>query len=187
VSRLLLLAATSALLGAVASGCGGSKTPAVASVGKPAASGASASTPSGGAEPAPDAGTNPNGGPAAVFDACLRTHGVPNMPGPSPVKSATIVGVDPNSPLFQTAERECAKLVPKDAPPALVPQRVGPLLAFAKCMRSHGIVSFPDPNSEGHFEPGSMGGVDPESSLFQTALEHCRSLTDGEPIAGFRG
>ena len=84
---------------------------------------------------------------------------------------------------FENAERECAKLVPQDAPPAIVSHPVAPLLAFAKCMRSHGVTSFPDPDNEGHFHDSQMQAIDPNSSLFQRAITTCRPLADNEPIA----
>ncbi len=179
--RVVLLVALAALV-LFTAGCGGSETPALANVGPSApAAGQSTSTepvaPSGGA---PDIGSNPAGGPAAIFDACLRTHGVPNMPGP--LKSLP-AGVNPTSSKFENAERECAKLVPQDAPPAIVSHPVAPLLAFAKCMRSHGVTSFPDPDDEGHFHDGQMQGIDPNSSLFQRTITTCRPLADNEPIA----
>lgn len=182
--RFVVLVAGLAGLCLLAAGCGGgSKAPEVANIGSSTAAKSSASSPPvvSGSE-APDTGSNPNGGPAAVFDACLRTHGVPNMPGPSPGKLSTPAGVDPNSPQFQKAERECVKLVPQDAPPALVPHPVEPLLAFARCMRSRGVTSFPDPDSQGHFHTSAMGGIDSNSPLFQTAIKTCRPLADNEPL-----
>jgi hypothetical protein len=49
-------------------------------------------------------------------------------------------------------------------------------LAFAKCMRSHGIRNFPDPNGRaGQLGPSS--GVDPGSAKFRAALNGpCKSL-----------
>ncbi len=49
-------------------------------------------------------------------------------------------------------------------------------LAFAKCMRAHGVPGFPDPNGQaGQLGPDS--GIDPGSPTFQSALNGpCRSL-----------
>jgi hypothetical protein len=49
-------------------------------------------------------------------------------------------------------------------------------LAFARCMRAHGIPAFPDPDGgTGHLGPGS--GIDPASPRFQAALNGpCKSL-----------
>jgi hypothetical protein len=107
------------------------------------------------------------------------------MPGPSPGEISLPAGVDPNSALFQkaTQTQECAELMPRDAPPALVSHPVGPLLAFAKCMRSDGVPTFPDPDSQGHLEEDAAAGIDRDSSSFQAALKTCRPLADNEPLA----
>jgi hypothetical protein len=170
----------------VLAGCGGSgsNSPAVAKVGNspPSASASGASAAPG--IVAPDSGNDPHGGPAAIFDACLRTHGVPNMPEPSPGKGSPLPsGVDPNSPRFRKALRECVRLVPAAAPPDMVAHPVGPLLAFAKCMRAHGVAGFPDPDGQGHFHQSALGRVDANASVFQTAIEICRPLADNEPLA----
>lgn len=55
-------------------------------------------------------------------------------------------------------------------------------LAYAQCMRSHGVPRFPDPDSNGHLGaaggPGS--GVDPQSTQYQAATQACRSLMPGQ-------
>jgi len=53
----------------------------------------------------------------------------------------------------------------------------GVTVAFAECMRSHGVPNFPNPNPNGNgpvFGPGS--GIDPTSPQFQHGLEACKSL-----------
>ena len=49
-------------------------------------------------------------------------------------------------------------------------------LAFARCMRAHGVPNFPDPNGQaGQLGPAS--GIDPSSPRFQSALNGpCKSL-----------
>jgi hypothetical protein len=53
-------------------------------------------------------------------------------------------------------------------------------LAFAKCMRTHGVANFPFPNGTGgQLGPGS--GIDPNSPAFQSALKGaCRILAPPE-------
>jgi hypothetical protein len=51
----------------------------------------------------------------------------------------------------------------------------GQALAYAQCMRSHGVSDFPDPNNQGRvFLQGS--GIDPGSPQFQSAQKACLSL-----------
>lgn len=56
-------------------------------------------------------------------------------------------------------------------------------LAYAKCMREHGISDFPDPEPGGGIaiegEPG--GDLDPESPQFQAAHDACKSLLPALP------
>jgi hypothetical protein len=62
---------------------------------------------------------------ALDFAACMRSHGVPKFPDPKASSDGGIdmggfgpgTGVDPNSPQFQAAQRECQKLVPGGPPP----------------------------------------------------------------------
>jgi hypothetical protein len=55
-------------------------------------------------------------------------------------------------------------------------------LAFSKCMRAHGIVDFPDPNSNGQIQLGLKPGskdLTPDSPRFQEAQQACGSLMPG--------
>jgi hypothetical protein len=48
-------------------------------------------------------------------------------------------------------------------------------VAFAECMRSHGMPHFPNPGKGAAFGPPGSG-VDPASPQFQNALQACKSL-----------
>lgn len=47
-------------------------------------------------------------------------------------------------------------------------------LKYSQCMRSHGVVNFPDPNSGGGINISSASGIDPNSPQFQAAGKSCR-------------
>jgi hypothetical protein len=53
-------------------------------------------------------------------------------------------------------------------------------VAFAKCMRSHGDPSFPDPGPGGAF-PNKDGSLDRSSPQFKKASAACRSQEPGPP------
>ncbi len=55
----------------------------------------------------------------------------------------------------------------------------GSPLAYAQCMRAHGVPDFPDPNSQGGFalEGGPNGDFNPNSSAFQQANDDCQRFT----------
>lgn len=56
------------------------------------------------------------------------------------------------------------------------------LLAYSHCMQTHGVPSFPEPNSQGVF---SLSGVSQNSPGFQAASNDCRKLlpNGGQPTA----
>jgi hypothetical protein len=60
--------------------------------------------------------------------------------------------------------------------PSRTSTRVHEALAFARCMRAHGVRNFPDPDSEGDFPPlGQQAlGVSKQTSL--TAQQACKHL-----------
>jgi hypothetical protein len=63
--------------------------------------------------------------------------------------------------------------------------KYGAALAYSRCMRSHGIDSYPDPTRRGGGIQisGSVPGVTRQSPVFTSALQSCRRLLpgDGEP------
>jgi hypothetical protein len=52
-------------------------------------------------------------------------------------------------------------------------------LAFAECMRSHGVSNFPDPNGSGGIHIAEGSGVNPFSPSFKTARAACAKLLPG--------
>ena len=49
-------------------------------------------------------------------------------------------------------------------------------LAYARCMRSHGVPDFPDPNSAGEFNKATMGQLSASNSQYQAAAQACARL-----------
>ena len=62
------------------------------------------------------------------------------------------------------------------------------MLAFAQCMRDHGIEAFPDPQSGGRMTIGGGPGqaIDPGSEEFQAAQEACQSILENSGFGGQR-
>jgi hypothetical protein len=52
-------------------------------------------------------------------------------------------------------------------------------LAFASCMRAHGVPNFPDPSSGGGIQISSSSGINPFSPAFKTAQSQCAKLLPG--------
>ena len=109
----------------------------------------------GGRSPATAAGTPQNR--VVAFIHCMRSHGVPNFPdanssGVFPKEGPPQLGVSVSD--FRAAGAACAYLSPKrpGSPEETAQQthtRLADALSFARCMRGHGVTSFPDPNAQG--------------------------------------
>ena len=143
----------------VAAGCGGSKSPSVASLGT--------TTRNASAKP-----LVPNGGSFLSFVHCMTRHGVPMTTGPGG-RGANILG-NPAGSQLNRAQQACQKLLPGGGPPALTPaqqaQREQDLYALAKCIRKHGVPNFPAPTTDGELAPGSANAPG-----FERALAACGS------------
>lgn len=125
-----------------------------------------------------------------AFARCMRENGI-DMPDPGPEGDMAIGGevgqgngTDPRSPAFQAAEEACSDLL-EDAMGQI--ERPGPeqqaemqeqLLAFARCMRDHGI-DFPDPQFRDGMAligPSEGAEFDPEDPEILEAQKACEEL-----------
>lgn len=112
---------------------------------------------------------------AVRFADCMRSHGLPSFPDPSP-GGFDLSGVDTRSPTFQSAHQACAPLQPASTAqgsPASASERLA-AIANARCMRSHGVPNFRDPT----FLPSggntvSLEGLDTQSPAFKQAEADC--------------
>ena len=103
---------------------------------------------------APTAG----GGPLLQYAECIRAHGVPTFPDPSAHGGLAIPNaINPQSPAFQSAQRACQKLAQPPEGKGSPDTGDSQLIALARCMRSHGVPSFPDPTKSP--PPPSSGNV----------------------------
>ena len=80
----------------------------------------------------------------------MRANGVPNFPDPGPrgYQITPGSGINPLSPVNQTAFNTCEKYLPASghSPPLPASMRHQELL-LADCMRANGVPNFPDPNA----------------------------------------
>ena len=145
----------------------GARSPATATTSQPASSGPG--------QPSAD-GSNA----ALEFSQCMRAHGVSDYPDPGPGGEVTFNNsdVNPSSPAFQAAQRTCQNFSSAGTPTGQVlTQDLDQLLRYAKCMRSHGIISFPDPVLRSGLPPGfDFTNMDLTSPAFLAADHVCHSL-----------
>ncbi len=135
---------------------------------------------------------------ALAFARCMRSHGVANFPDPTGGRlslqvqktpnSTSVNGVEVNGPVFQSAMQACRSYLPNGGHPsaAQTAKAKSQALAMSRCMRSHGVPNFPDPQ----FQSGPGGGVgirlggagiNPNSPAFQAAQKACASIFGGAP------
>lgn len=130
----------------------------------------------------------PRGGSFQRFVTCMQQHGVQAQLGPQG-HGVSLSGT-PKGPSMARAQTACQKYLPGGGPPALTPaqvaQRAKAMLAFARCMRKHGVPNFPDPNGQGAFDLSSLGRIK-ESPALQGAGRVCQSLENNVkgPRIGF--
>jgi hypothetical protein len=131
---------------------------------------------------------------AYKYAACIRGHGVPNFPnpqvhnGPSShgISQAVPAGVG-TSPKFAAAQKACKGLMPgpegESATQHSAQQhsRANAMLAFAQCLRGHGLPSFPDPTAQGQISPTMIraAGIDLRAPSFLAAAKACVGATHG--------
>jgi hypothetical protein len=135
------------------------------------------------------------GAAAFEFARCMRAHGVTDFPDPKVSTSGGSVRISQMapasaaaSPRFKSAQKACGGLAPGPGNAGPDQQRPGAqvLLAFARCLRGHGIGGFPDPDRNGRLS-GQMitaAGVDYRSPKFLTAGTACLGVTHGAITRG---
>jgi hypothetical protein len=123
----------------------------------------------------------------------MRANGVPNFPDPGSSGTSFVgPGLNPGSPAFKGAQQACAKYAPGlPGPPTLTASERRAVLAFAQCMRTHGVPSFPDPLLTAPTAPSNgtsvialhgaifelPSGTDPQSPAFKQAGAKCGAGT----------
>jgi hypothetical protein len=139
-----------------------------------------------------------NAAKALAFARCMRSHGVSNFPDPTngelklqvqkTPNSTSVNGAEVNGPAFQSALQACRSYLPNGGHPsaAQTAKAKAQALAMSRCMRSHGVPNFPDPQ----FQTGPGGGlgvriggpgINPSSPAFQAAQKACGKIFGGAP------
>ena len=166
-----------------------------------AACGSSGSNPSDGGATSAQASNPADASKALAFARCMRSHGVTNFPDPSGGKfglqvqqtpdSTSVNGVEVNGPAFRSAMQACRSYLPNGGHPsaAQTAKAKAQALAMSRCMRSHGVPNFPDPQ----FQSGPGGGlgveirlngsgINPNSPAFQAAQKACGGILGKAPV-----
>jgi hypothetical protein len=119
---------------------------------------------------------------ALAYARCMRQHGI-DMPDPKFDAAGRMAlqlpsGVGPDDPKFKAADQACQQYAPSGEPEQLDPQLQRQMVAYARCMRQHGI-NIPDPKpGEGIGIDGSTG-VNPEDPKYKAADQACQQYAPG--------
>ena len=177
--RPLILTTVVAAAAMLVAGCGGGSSPGVANVSSSTSTSSSSSSSSGG-PPTPAQRQQ-----VTSFAQCMRSHGVPNFPDPTTSPRAFKDAFSRPSPAFGSAYTVCGHLLPPGHAttqnPATTHAQTVALLAFARCLRSHGFPSLPDPTSSGQLTHQMLAtaGIDLQARAVVQAADACTSVTRG--------
>jgi hypothetical protein len=156
-------------------------TAAIAALGVLTACGGSPST------AAPSAAASGTARSTVAFARCVRSHGVPDFPDPGSngvfdKNKMKQLGV--SKAQLRAAATACQNLLPAGPAPLTARQQQDYLRAAA-CMRSHGIINFPDPTfSDGTVSLPIPSSMDTKSQQFTRARQTCvRIIPPGLPYS----
>jgi hypothetical protein len=118
---------------------------------------------------------------AVAYASCMRSHGVPNWPDPDSSgvfdkSKLTPQQLGAGGSKVEAAQSACRHLLPNGGSgptPAEVQQIKAQGLQFSRCVRAHGVPSFPDPAGDGRIPDPATVGIDQGSPKFEAANRAC--------------
>jgi hypothetical protein len=175
-----MAAAGMTLVALLVAACGPSQGPSSGVATLPSPSAASSSGASAVATPAASGRV----AQALAYVQCMRANGVAGWPDPDSTgtfakMNAQQLGVSEGR--LQSAETTCQPILSSGVDDAArqnkLHQALPQLLAFAECMRAHGIANMPDPDSQGQFAVGPGTSIDIDTDQFHAAREACSNAS----------
>jgi hypothetical protein len=113
---------------------------------------------------------------ALAYARCMRAHGVPDFPDPD--SNGDFGPVSAASSQMTAADHVCHHLLNVGAPmsQSQFQHSLGQLVKYAQCMRAHGVPNFPDPHTDNGGIVFGGGGIAGNSPQFQSANHACQHL-----------
>jgi hypothetical protein len=139
---------------------------------------------------------------ALAFSRCMRSNGIPDFPDPSSsgvLPKSQLEQIAAGNPRYPAAQTACGDLLPNGAlPPESRPTQVElremerDALTFARCVRSHGVPSWPDYTVRDEQPIFDLHGtsIDPNSPEIVAKEVRCKSLlqlSHSPPTSGGAG
>jgi hypothetical protein len=139
------------------------------------------------------AGGSVNSQKALAYSRCMRSHGVPDFPDANNSNELPdgLPKVDPqqlgvSSSQYQAAQQACTRLLPNGGQMSQTQSQrdLRAMLRFARCIRSHGVPTWPDPTYDSAagwgFNLVHVHGFDPNSPQIDQKMSECsRALPPG--------
>ena len=100
----------------------------------------------------------------------MRKHGVPDYPEPEVINGAISISftgrINPTTPAVRTAAEKCGDQSEL---------WTGPRVAYASCMRTHGVRNFPYPTANGHVSVAMVRaqGINPAAPAVARVEAQC--------------
>jgi hypothetical protein len=124
-----------------------------------------------------------------AFTRCMRSNGVPRFPDPAQIgatgRKPTLRQLGVSESQFNAARSACNHLLPNGGSGSESTQQtrvqLADALSFAKCMRSHGVSRFPDPNARTGLtvEMVQAQGIDVRSPAVLRVVQTCLPASHG--------
>ncbi len=121
-----------------------------------------------------------------AYSHCMRSHGVPTFPDPTSSEGIPKDKIPVADPQLAAASGDCEHVMPASGlgPQTTVQQartHTADDLSFARCLRTHGFPSFPDPTTNGQIthEMVAGAGIDLHQPAVLQAADACVSVTHG--------
>jgi len=149
----------------------------------------SGSPSSSGSGDSPNAGRSANSQVGVNYANCMRSHGVPKYPDPDSsnelangLPKVSLQQLEVSSSHYQAAQHACAHLLPNGGQQtqAQSQQDLNAMRRYARCMRSHGVPTWPDPTYDPAagwgFDLTHVQGFDPNSTQIDNKMDDCNGV-----------
>jgi hypothetical protein len=119
------------------------------------------------------------------FASCMHSHGVNGLPSPVSSPAAFKQSFSTTTPVYTQAMGQCQRLIAGQQNGSNggthSRKQIDGMLAFARCIRSHGLSRFPDPTSTGDLTHTMLAqaGIDLHQPAVAQAADACVSVTHG--------
>lgn len=130
----------------------------------------------GGRSPSAPSPATAHASASIAFARCMRTHGVPGFPDPDANGAFPPFSTGVSKQVSSAANDTCRHLLPRegagDSGAGGQQKKLAFALKVARCVRTHGYPTFPDPSGAGG-SPIAGTGIDIRSQRFQAAETGC--------------